>query len=110
VEAMNALERGEVELPPDGALGELMDATELPLRPAPKPQRLAEQDIIDEQRKQDAIDRDEMRVVLAAKRQSVAASAVYSNDTAANARDAARRHKLQALDQAERQLGEMKNG
>src|SRR5262249_27343715 len=89
-EAMNALERGEIPRPPDG-FAELADQSELPPKPTPAPPRYPEQDFIDEARQQAKTDREEMRVCVARKRAEA---------------DAARARRL---DEAERQLMEIKN-
>jgi hypothetical protein len=111
VEAMNALERGEIERPPEGALGALMDPfAELPVRPAPPPARHAETDIVAEWQAEKRAIAAEMLACIQRKRAAVNASAVYSRDALANTQDAARRHQItKRLDEAEQQLTENGN-
>src|SRR5262249_30386936 len=106
VEAMNALERGEVPRPPDGALGELMNPlADLPARPAPPPKRYVEQDIVDAARAQHAQDVAAMREVIRAKQRAVETSAMLTKDPATAMQDSARRHQVtRRLDAAAREL------
>jgi hypothetical protein len=60
VQAMHALQRGEVERPMDSHLGGLAESDELPLKRPPAPRPLPYQTELDEQRLQDATDRAEM--------------------------------------------------
>ena len=72
-QAMRALQAGTIEPPPVSAMEELVTGNQVPVRhvSAP-PQRAAWEDYLDravaEQKQQNRIDRDEMRIVLARKR------------------------------------------
>ncbi len=110
VGALNAMKRGQIEQPLDGAIGELI-APDMPPQPAPSPQPLSYQAELDEARIDARVDRDEMRDRIRRKRDQLQATVSYSNDVRANQQEARRRHEITArLDAAERELTEMGNG
>jgi hypothetical protein len=69
VQAMNALERGEIARPADGDLNGMMADAELPLKPAPPPAPdWRNEDWVVEARQRAAVNHVEMRHRIAAKK------------------------------------------